>query len=65
MAKVVDPRVLPDPSITIPGLKPPVYEFAPSDDGDPLEVDEFNQMIRDLRNQSPAVLPTDDECPAA
>ena len=25
------------------------------DDADPSEVDEFNQMIRELRNQSPAV----------
>jgi hypothetical protein len=29
MAKVVDPRKLPDPEICIPGLKPPVHEFAP------------------------------------
>ena len=53
MAKVVDPRGLPDQTILIPGLKPPVREFAPSDDNDPSEVDAFNQMIRELRNQSP------------
>jgi hypothetical protein len=57
MAKVVDPRSLPDQVILIPGLKPPVREFAPSDDNDPSEVDAFNQMIRELRNQSPAARP--------
>ena len=57
MAKVVDPRSLPDQVILIPGLKPPVCEFAPSDDTDPSEVDAFNQMIRELRNQSPAARP--------
>ena len=54
MAKVVDPRELPDSKISIPGLKPPVREFAPSDDSDPFEADTFNRMIRELRNQSPA-----------
>jgi len=54
MAKVVDPRSLPDSRINIPGLKPPVREFDPSDDGDPSEVDAFNQMIREVRNQSPS-----------
>jgi hypothetical protein len=54
MAKVVDPRELPDSKIFIPGLKPPVSEFAPSDDGDPSEADAFNRMIRELRNQNPA-----------
>ena len=57
MAKVVDPRRLPDPGITIPGLKPPVWDFAPVDDGDPSEVDAFNQMIRELREQNPAAQP--------
>ncbi len=55
MAKVVDPRALPDRRITIPGLKPAVSDFVPSDDGDAREVDAFNQMIRKLRSQSPAV----------
>jgi hypothetical protein len=54
MARIVDPRVLPDAKICIPGLKPPVREFAPSDDSDPSEVDAFNRMIRELRSQSPA-----------
>jgi hypothetical protein len=54
MAKVVDPRELPDSKVRIPGLKPPVCEFAPSDDSDPSEADAFNRMIRELRNQSPA-----------
>ena len=57
MAKVVDPRKLPDPEIYIPGLKPPVREFAPVDDSDPSEVDAFNQMIRELRNLRPAAHP--------
>ena len=54
MAKVVDPRKLPDSKACIPGLKPPVREFVPSDDGDPSEADAFNRMIRELRNQSVA-----------
>jgi hypothetical protein len=49
MAKVVDPRNLPDAKIRLPGLKPPVREFAPSDESDPFEADTFNRMIRDLR----------------
>ena len=53
---MVDPRS-PDPGITIPGLKPPVRDFAPVDDGDPSEVDAFNQMIRKLRDQNPADQP--------
>jgi hypothetical protein len=56
MARIVDSRALPDNRITITGLKPPVREFAPSDDADAREVDAFNQMIRKLRSQSPAVL---------
>jgi hypothetical protein len=51
MAKVVDARNLPDHKGFIPGLKPPVPDFAPSDDGDPTEVDAFNATIRTLRNQ--------------
>jgi hypothetical protein len=54
MAKVVDPRELPDSKISTPGLKTAVREFAPSDDSDPSEADTFNRMIRGLRNQSPA-----------
>jgi hypothetical protein len=57
MAKVVDPRHLPDARVLIPGLKAPVQEFCAVDDGDPSEVDAFNQMIRELRNQGPAVRP--------
>jgi hypothetical protein len=51
MARVVDPRNLPDQKVFIPGLKPPVRDLAPSDDGDPSDVDAFNDMIRKLRNQ--------------
>jgi hypothetical protein len=55
MAKLVDPRNLPEQKLSIPGLKPPIQEFAPTDDGNPSEVDAFNEMIRELRNQTPAV----------
>jgi hypothetical protein len=54
MAKVVDPRELPDSKARIPGLKLPVREFAPSDDSDPSEAAAFNRMIRQLRNRNPA-----------
>ena len=54
MAKVVNPRSLPAPELFIPGLKPPVWDFAPSDDGDPSEVDAFIEMIRELRNRGQA-----------
>jgi hypothetical protein len=53
MATVVDPYNLPDPKVCIPGLKPPVFEFTPSDDSEPAEADAFNRMIRELRNQNP------------
>jgi hypothetical protein len=52
MAKVVNPGSLPDPAVFIPGLKPPVRDFAPSDDSDPSEVDAFIEMIRKLRHRS-------------
>ena len=54
MAKVVNPSSLPDPKLVIPGLKPPVRDFDPSDDGDPSEVDAFIKMIRQLRHDRPA-----------
>jgi hypothetical protein len=57
MANVVDPRNSVAPSRPIPGLKPPVWDFSPADDGDPSEVDAFNAMIRDLRDQELAVHP--------
>jgi hypothetical protein len=38
--------------VFIPGLKSPVRDFAPSDDGDPSEVDAFIEMIRNLRHRS-------------
>jgi len=41
--------------VFIPGLKPPVRDFAPSDDGDPSEVDAFDRLIRKFRNQPPEV----------
>jgi hypothetical protein len=61
MAKLVDPRNLPSQKAAIPGLKPPVRNFTPTDDADPAQVDAFNQMIRDLRDQGPAPYPPDNE----
>jgi hypothetical protein len=57
MANVVDPQNLAAPGISIPGLKPAVREFSPTDDGDPCEVDAFNAMIRKLRDQELALRP--------
>ncbi len=54
MAKVVNPRSLPALELFIPGLKPPVWDFVPSDDGDPSEVDAFIEMIREVRNRGQA-----------
>jgi hypothetical protein len=54
MANLVDPRNLPEREVSIPGLKPPIEEFVPSDDADPSEVDRFNAMVRELRNQNSA-----------
>jgi|HubBroStandDraft_1064217.scaffolds.fasta_scaffold890525_2 hypothetical protein len=51
-----DPRNLPDQNVRIPGLKPPVWDFTPSDHGDPAEVEAFNEMIRALRDQTPSSL---------
>jgi hypothetical protein len=57
MAKVLPVRSLPDREVRIPGLKPAVRDFVPSDDADPAEVDAFNSMIRKLRDRNPAPLP--------
>jgi hypothetical protein len=54
LANVVDPQNPPDQKVLIPGLKPAVWDFAPTDDGDPSEVDAFNEMIRGIRDQGPA-----------
>jgi hypothetical protein len=54
MAKVVNPRIPPDPKVFIPGLKPPVRDFVPSDDSDPSEVDAFINLIRESRRQGTA-----------
>ena len=54
MAKLVDPRTMPDSATFIPGLKPAVREFAPTDDADPSEVDEFIQLVRRIRDESTA-----------
>lgn len=42
-------------------MKPAVRDFTPTDDADPGEVDSFNQMIRELRDQGAALGPADDE----
>jgi hypothetical protein len=57
MANVVDPQNFVAPNISISGLKPPVREFSPTDDGDPSEVDAFNAVIRELRDQDRPVSP--------
>jgi hypothetical protein len=54
MAKIVNPRSLPPTKVFIPGLKLPVRNFTPADDGGPSEVDAFIKLIRELRNQNPA-----------
>jgi len=51
MAKDINPAPVPARNLLIPGLKPPVWEFAPTDNGDPAEVDAFISMIRELRSQ--------------
>jgi len=51
MAKVVDPRNPAPLRVPIPGLKAAVWDFAPTDDADPAEVDAFNEMIRELRDK--------------
>jgi hypothetical protein len=54
MAKIIDPKASEKLMVTISGIKPPVHDFTPADEGDPREVDAFNQMIRNLRNHNPA-----------
>ncbi len=55
MAKIVDPHNLPDRKLSIPGLKPPVCaDQLVTDDGDPREADQFNRMLRELRDQGAA-----------
>jgi hypothetical protein len=53
MARIIDPNTAGELKAAIPGIKPPVRDFAPSDDGDPREVDAFNRMIRNLRKENP------------
>jgi len=59
MAKIVDIEALQGPSLAIPGLKlkAPVWDFCPSDDGNPREVDAFTEKIQQMRNRNDAVLP--------
>ncbi len=57
MAKVVDPQKFVAPGVSIPGLKGPVWDFSPTDDADPSEVDAFNEMIRKLRDLHRAIHP--------
>jgi hypothetical protein len=59
VAKVLDSRHFEAPNVSIPGLKSPVWDFSPTDDGDPSEVDAFNAMVRALRNQDEALSDTE------
>jgi hypothetical protein len=57
MAKVVvDPRSLPERAVPVPGAKPPVYLLPYKDLGHAEEVDEFRELIRQVRRQSPTRL---------
>ena len=54
MAKLVlDPKTLPEPSVPIPGAKPPVWSLPYKDCGRPDEVDEFRKLVHEIRRQSP------------
>jgi hypothetical protein len=53
MAKIVDPRTLPDRKVDIPGLKPPITQFPTIEGLTDKEVDDFNRMIRELRGHKP------------
>jgi hypothetical protein len=54
MAKLIlDPKMLPDRIVPIPGAKPPVGAFPFQDLGSPEEVDSFRRFIRQLRRQKP------------
>jgi hypothetical protein len=55
MARLVDPEKIATPTVAIPGLKDPVWDFSPTDSGDPSEVDAFNEMIRELRDRDKVV----------
>lgn len=49
---VVDPKSLPDRAVPIPGAKPPVFSLPCKDLGHPEEVDEFRELIREIRRQN-------------
>jgi hypothetical protein len=63
MGRIVDRRNIPLHDTYVPSMKPAVNEFVPCDDGDPAEVDEFNDMISKLRDQGVAVYPETNERP--
>jgi hypothetical protein len=65
MATVVDPKDLRPSRLVIPGAKPPVVAFGLGDTGEPGEVDAFNRLVRELRQQSPAMKGEPLERPAA
>ncbi len=48
-----DPKNLPDRKVPIPGSKPPVTTLPYQDFGHPEEVDQFRELIREIRRQSP------------
>jgi hypothetical protein len=61
MAKLLDPQKLPSQRQPPPGMKAPVRQFEPTDDSNPAEVDAFNRMIREIRNNNPAPDPAENE----
>jgi hypothetical protein len=48
---IVDPKNLPERQAPIPGAKPPVSSLPYKDLGHPEEVEEFHNLIRELRRQ--------------
>ena len=54
MAQLVfDPQGLPERVVPIPGAKPRVHDLPYKDLGHPEEVDEFRELIREIRRQAP------------
>ena len=66
MATFLDPHNLPERKgkTPIPGLKPPVSaaDLVVAEEFDPKEVDDFNRMIRELRNEGASPKPSPQYC---
>ena len=57
MAQLVfDLKSLPERVVPISGAKPPVHELPYKGLGHPEEVDEFRELIREIRRQAPTRL---------